>query len=160
MVSVQAISCQGVAAIARKRSPVLVTPKTPGERIRALRKARGWNQQTLATKAGAQTMTISKWERDVPDRLDPRVLAGLAEALEVDESYIVYGDDGGDTELVASGWKEWIQSDEAEALTDRERSALLNMGRAATAEGYRLTPGAYSAWRVALQMFGNPPTRR
>lgn len=133
--------------------------RTTGERIRALRKARGWNQQRLAELAGTRVMTISRWERDEVDRYDPAIMAGLATALEVDESWLRYGD-GGDVALTASGWREWVQGSEAEGLAAEEKDALLGMGQAATAAGYRLTPGVYSAWRVALRMYGHPPTTR
>ena len=132
-----------------------------GKRIRGLRKARGWNQQTLAHEADTRLMTVSEWERDLVTRHDPKVLSGIARALGVDEAWLVYGDDvGNDTALVPAGWREWVASNEGMALSDAERDALHGMGQAATAAGYRVTPAAYSAWRVALQMFGNPPTTR
>ena len=131
-----------------------------GQRIRALRKARGWTQQTLAEKAGTRIMTVSSWERDQVERHDPKVLAGLAAALETKESWLAYGDKpGADTALTAPGWAEWCAGSESASATGAERSILVQLGQAAAAEGVGLTPAAYSAALVILRMYGRPATK-
>lgn len=64
---------------------------TPGKRIRFLRKAKGWNQATLAEKAYTSQPAISQWEHDlwVPTLAFQRA---LADALDASRSFI-FGDE-------------------------------------------------------------------
>lgn len=38
---------------------------TPGKRIRFMRRARGWSQETLASKVYATQPAVSQWENDL-----------------------------------------------------------------------------------------------
>ena len=41
------------------------TPMTFGEKLQALRKARGWSQEELATQINVSRQALSKWESGV-----------------------------------------------------------------------------------------------
>jgi transcriptional regulator with XRE-family HTH domain len=49
----------------------LTATETLGGRIRRLRKARGWSQETLAIQADTDQAAISDWERDTTHPLPP-----------------------------------------------------------------------------------------
>src|SRR6185436_14361068 len=51
--------------------------------LRALREARGWDQQTLATNADIDPSVVSRLERGVQHNLQASVLVVLAHALDV-----------------------------------------------------------------------------
>ena len=59
-----------------------------GERIKDLRKNRGWRQKDLADKVNVSPQVISNWEREYsyPDHDD---LARLSEVLEVTSDYLL-----------------------------------------------------------------------
>lgn len=59
-----------------------------GERIRQLRKERGWSQAELGSKVGTDSQRISRYENG---RITPSVeaLVRLADALEVSVDYLV-----------------------------------------------------------------------
>lgn len=63
---------------------------TPGQRIRFLRKARGWSQETLASKVYTSQAAVSQWESDLilPSRQSQAL---LAEALETSRVFL-FGD--------------------------------------------------------------------
>jgi len=57
-----------------------------GERVRALRKEKGWNQDALALKAGVAQTTISDMELN--KHKQPRDVRDVARALETTEDYL------------------------------------------------------------------------
>ena len=60
---------------------IRITPtETLGSRIRRLRRARGWSQETLAIQADTTQDRISHWETDVQTPL-PGTLHRLAAAF-------------------------------------------------------------------------------
>jgi len=50
--------------------------------LRALREARGWDQQTLATTAAVDPSVVSRLERGLQHNLRASVLVALADALD------------------------------------------------------------------------------
>lgn len=58
-------------------------------RLRELRRAKGWSQTELASRAGVRQATISSLERGPVKKLDMIVLEKLAAALEVDPGYLI-----------------------------------------------------------------------
>lgn len=138
----------------------MVDPKEVGERIRALRKVRGLTQQDLAHAVSARVMTISDWENGRVRTHDQQILNEVAVVLDADPAFLRYGDGAHDVALDVPSWRDWCASDEGSEATEPERAILNAAGIAAAGEGYALTPGVYSAWLVALRMFGRPPTKR
>lgn len=61
-----------------------------GDRIRRLRKAKGWNQEELAKKVGVERKAVSGWENDTQD-IEAENLLALANALGVTAEYLQYG---------------------------------------------------------------------
>ena len=63
---------------------------TVGERIRRLRRTKGWHQVELAAEVGVNRHTVAMWETD---RCLPRVapLFDLARALGVSMEYVLTG---------------------------------------------------------------------
>lgn len=63
-------------------SPVTIGPVTIGEKIKTLRKERGWSQGELAEKLGVKPQNISRYEKG---RVQPReaTLAIFAEIFEL-----------------------------------------------------------------------------
>ena len=55
---------------------------TTGERIKALRIAKGWSQEELGKKIGVQRAAINKYEKGVVVNLKRDVIAKLASALD------------------------------------------------------------------------------
>jgi transcriptional regulator with XRE-family HTH domain len=70
-----------LAILAREVShmPALIN----GQTLRAVREAKGWNQQALARHAGVDNSVISRLEREMQEDLKVSVLLALATALEV-----------------------------------------------------------------------------
>ena len=62
-----------------------------GERMKELRKERGWSQGDLATKIGADGRQISRYENG---RIVPSVeaLARIAEAFDISSDYLLFED--------------------------------------------------------------------
>lgn len=58
-------------------APSTVELNTPGQRIKFMRKAKGWNQETLASKVYVSQPAVSQWESDgvVPARQSQMLLA-------------------------------------------------------------------------------------
>lgn len=54
-----------------------------GEKVAALRKMRGWDQQTLAARVGITSSVISRMERNLQADYKLSVIAGLAEVFNV-----------------------------------------------------------------------------
>ena len=69
---------------------------TLGSSLRRLREERGWSQGQLAVHSGVQQSHLSKIERDVHDTINARVLARIADALNVSTDYL----------MVEAGWLE------------------------------------------------------
>ncbi len=59
------------------RQGPLTEARTPGQRIRVLREAKGWSQFTLARKVFATQPAVSHWENDkwLPSRATQGLLA-------------------------------------------------------------------------------------
>ena len=68
-------------------------PRTPGERIRALRKKHGWTQFELANFVSVTNVTISAWERDLHEPKG-RHLDRLCAVLKTTGQYILHGIEG------------------------------------------------------------------
>lgn len=66
--------------------------ETRGDRIRQLRKARGYSQAELARIVGVTKSAISQWELGGTFDLKLEPLAKLLRALSTDLPYIVWGD--------------------------------------------------------------------
>jgi len=69
---------------------------TLGTTLRQLREERGWSQGQLAVHSGVDQSHLSKIERDVHDTINARVLARIADALNVSADYL----------MVEAGWLE------------------------------------------------------
>lgn len=68
--------------------------QSPADRLRALRKGRGWTQNELADRIGSTQITIARWETEARD-IGAGSLAKLASVFDVPESFIAYGGPGG-----------------------------------------------------------------
>jgi len=53
------------------------------ERLRSIRKAKGWSQHELAARAGIARASIAKWESGITERPRPTPLRRVAKALEM-----------------------------------------------------------------------------
>ena len=62
-----------------------------GDRIRALRKKKGWNQDQLAERSGLSRITIAKCETDSKKRPAATTVTALADALGVTVDYLMQG---------------------------------------------------------------------
>lgn len=69
------------------------TADTPGERVRALRRAKGWNQGQLAKRASIAQPSLSQIETGDTRTLRGPTLLNLARVLEVNPSWILTGRD-------------------------------------------------------------------
>lgn len=56
------------------------------ERLRSIRKAKGWNQHELAAQAGIPRASIAKWESGITERPRPVALRRVAKALDMSPS--------------------------------------------------------------------------
>ena len=59
--------------------------------LRGLRETRGWDQQTLAERAGVDPSVVSRLERGIQLDLKASVLVGLARALGVPADSLLVG---------------------------------------------------------------------
>lgn len=66
-------------------------PKTRGERIAALRKARGFTQASLAGELGVTKAAVSKWEASASPDIGLDTFFRLAKTLEVDPQELATG---------------------------------------------------------------------
>jgi transcriptional regulator with XRE-family HTH domain len=64
-------------------------PETLGQRLRVLRKARGWSQQDVADRTGVRVLAVGKWERDQQNPSDPNLVT-LAKLYGIDPAEIGY----------------------------------------------------------------------
>ena len=67
----------------------MAVPVTPGERITDLRKARGWDQKTLAENSGLSESQISRIENGKIGKLSHDILIKLAKVFHVSTDYIL-----------------------------------------------------------------------
>lgn len=67
-------------------------PASPGTRIRAARRERGWTQDKLAEAIGVSRSAVAQWETDRAGQVRAN-LASIAEVLEVSVEYLVHGED-------------------------------------------------------------------
>ena len=78
---------------------------TLGEKIAALRKAKGMTQQELADKLNTTKQTIGKYEKGIVSNLPLNRIRELADALDCDPSYLTGWDglpeDGNEEELLS-----------------------------------------------------------
>ena len=63
--------------------------KATGERIRNLRKAKGWTQTDLGNRIGVQNSAIAKYENGRVPNLKRSIIKALAKALDVSPSYLL-----------------------------------------------------------------------
>lgn len=99
-----------------------------GERVRRLRRRKGWTQEELAERAEIDRRYVGRLETGEVDDPEPDTVKKLAKALEVPASYF--------SELLG-----WVPSDEATdwesavmrdgRFTDAEKEAIITLGRAA-----------------------------
>ena len=65
-----------------------------GERVRRLRQFKVMTQTDLATKAGISIVTVARLENDEGEiKPRPATVRGLAEALGVDPSWLLFGEE-------------------------------------------------------------------
>jgi transcriptional regulator with XRE-family HTH domain len=67
------------------------TMETMGQRIKALREARGMSQQEIADVVGVSKSAVSQWELGQSKDIKLRTFLALLEALRTDMEYLVYG---------------------------------------------------------------------
>lgn len=68
--------------------------KETGERIRRLRKEKGWTQTDLGNRIGVQNSAIAKYENGRVPNLKRSTIKALADALGVNPSYLMGLDEG------------------------------------------------------------------
>jgi|APIni6443716594_1056825.scaffolds.fasta_scaffold546832_3 transcriptional regulator with XRE-family HTH domain len=66
---------------------------TMGDRIRALRRARGLTQAELAKLCGVTKSAVSQWEAGSTANIKLQALLALLAALHTDVPYLLYGPD-------------------------------------------------------------------
>ena len=72
--------------------------ETFGQRVRRLRQLSVMTQTELAAKAGVSLVTVARLENDDGEiRPRPATVRGLAEALGVDPSWLLFGEEGEQT---------------------------------------------------------------
>lgn len=65
--------------------------ETMGERIRALRQARGMTQEQLAAAVGVTKSAVSQWESDLTENIRLKTFMALVEVLKTDVAFLVFG---------------------------------------------------------------------
>jgi transcriptional regulator with XRE-family HTH domain len=65
--------------------------ETMGQRIKALREARGMSQQELADAVGVSKSAVSQWELGQSQNVKLKTFLALLESLRTDMEYLVYG---------------------------------------------------------------------
>ena len=65
--------------------------ETMGQRIKALREARGMSQQELGQRVGVSKSAVSQWETDSTASVKLPTFLALLEVLHTDMEYLVYG---------------------------------------------------------------------
>lgn len=64
---------------------------TMGERIKALRQARGMTQAQLAQAVGVTKSAVSQWEIGLTENVRLRTFMALVDVLKTDVAFLVYG---------------------------------------------------------------------
>lgn len=115
--------------------------QTIGDRLRALREAKGWKQEDLAEAAQMNRVTIAKYEAG---RIEPKSksLARLASALGVSVGLLI-GEDDTDTDDDRELW----ELREA-ARRDPDRQALLKLAKNGTAKDVKQVMALVDALRA------------
>src|ERR1700704_2514 len=67
-------------------------PTDMGQRIREIRRERGWTQDQLASAVGVSRSAVAQWETGRAGQVTTN-LTRIAEVLEVGGEYLMYGDD-------------------------------------------------------------------
>lgn len=62
---------------------------TTGERIRDLRKRKGWTMEELGEKLGVQKSAVNKWEHNMVSNMKRTTIRDLAKLLEVSPAYLM-----------------------------------------------------------------------
>jgi transcriptional regulator with XRE-family HTH domain len=77
--------------------------ETFGQRLRQMRQLAVLTQTELADKAGLSIITVHRLEKDADKAIAPRpaTVRALAKALEVDPTWLLYGDEGESVKRVA-----------------------------------------------------------
>jgi transcriptional regulator with XRE-family HTH domain len=70
---------------------ILAGVETMGQRIKALREARGMSQQELGERVGVSKSAVSQWEVGTTSNVKLPTFLALLEALKTDMEYLVYG---------------------------------------------------------------------
>jgi len=65
--------------------------ETMGQRIKALREARGMSQQQLADAVDVSKSAVSQWELGQSQNIKLRTFLALLDALKTDMEYLVFG---------------------------------------------------------------------
>lgn len=68
------------------------TPSSVGERIRTLRRERGWTQEDLARVTGVSRSAVAQWETDRSGQVRDN-LSRVAEALGISVELLLHGED-------------------------------------------------------------------
>lgn len=64
-----------------------------GDRIRMLRKAKGWTQEQLGGEVGVSREAVSQWEIGPTKNIKNRTFARLVRALGTTQDYLLFGPD-------------------------------------------------------------------
>lgn len=105
-------------------SPNTVPPgETVGDRVRRLRKSRGWDQAELGEQVGVDRPSVSNWERGVFTPSGENLIR-LAGVFGVTTDYLLYGEGG----LYRQAYEEIA------AVVDRVRGALDDLVGAAAGD--------------------------
>jgi len=67
--------------------------ETMGERIRQLRKARGFTQEAFAKRVGVTKSAVSQWEDGSTKNLKLATFLLVCEVLVTDAEYLIWGDE-------------------------------------------------------------------
>ncbi|MBN1240300.1 MAG: helix-turn-helix transcriptional regulator [Gammaproteobacteria bacterium] len=64
---------------------------TMGQRIRTLRRAKGFSQQELANRLGVTKAAVMHWETGRTKNIRNRTMLELVRILETDQEFLLYG---------------------------------------------------------------------
>lgn len=92
-----------------------------GERLRYRRRQMGWTQEQLAVQAGTNQAVIQKIENG--KSLRPRKIDEIAEVLEVNPAWLMFGDDNAtpltdDAKDLAEAWMGLPEQDQQRILSE------------------------------------------
>ena len=109
---------------------------TLGEKIAALRRAKGMTQQELAEKLHTTKQTIGKYEKGIVSNLPLNRIRELADALDCDPSYLTGWDSpetGGEEEELLEYLEELRTRPEMRMLFDSSRHMSMDQVKAVVA---------------------------